>query len=140
MQFLHPHSAPPTPTPFTLLSKICMHLLQRRTISTQNVENYLFILFIYSFIIIFVVVVVYILLTQHVVVVFFLQFYILRCNIPYSFTSCVVTYPTVRKHHFRQPLFEIFMKVIYPFSHFLPIQIPEWVYLGDTENHYETCL
>ena len=63
----------------------------------------------------------------------------------YIFTSCGVTYPnpTVRKHHFSisdNTLFQFFMKVIYLFHIFLPIQIPECVGLGDTENHYETCL
>ena len=93
---------------------------------------------------------------------FFLHFFL------QIFTSCVVSYPTVKKHHFRHTLFEIFMKIIYPFFTFLPIQIHVLSGLcnsirsenntlllsfpdahanprnmgppRDTENHYETRL
>ena len=58
----------------------------------------------------------------------------------YIFTSCVVTYPTVRKHHFRQHLIWNFHENHENHIPFFPIQIPEWVCRGDTENHYETCL
>ena len=88
---------------------------------------------------------------------FFYNFYILRGVIPYC-----------EKTPFQTTLFEIFMKIIYLFSHFCRFRymywviwvtrsalktIPfysvfwthmqtqetsEWVRLGDTENHYET--
>ena len=58
----------------------------------------------------------------------------------YIFTSCVVTYSTVRKHNFRQHFIWNFHENHIPFFAFLPIQIPERVCMGDTENHYETCL
>ena len=39
------------------------------------------------------------------------------------FTSCVVSYPTVKKHHFRQHLIWKFHENQIPFFTFLPIQI-----------------
>ena len=139
-------SPPPSPTPFTLLSKICMHLLQRRTVKMLQfyittsfcvvIDHFnaicrkLFLYMIYIYI--FFYFLLYILPTQ--------LYKCCCCFFFYIFTSCVVTYPPVRKHHLRQHLIWNFHENHIPFSHFLPIQIPEWICLGDNENHYETWL
>ena len=96
-------------------------------------------------------------ITQHVEMHFF-----------YIFTSCVVSYPTVKKYHFRKHLIWDFHENHIPFSHFCRFRYMYWVIWvtrsalntvpfyssfsdahanprniwvgppGDTENHYET--
>ena len=134
MQFLL--APPPAPPPlFTLLSKLCMHLLQRRTV--KLLQSYITTSFCVDI--------------DHFKakcgkLFHYISFSFCCCCCCFTicqrniFTPCVVTYPTVRKHHFRQHFIWNCHKIIYPFSYFLPIQIPEWDCLGDTENPYETCL
>ena len=70
--------------------------------------------------------------TSHVEIFFFFFFF-------YIFTSCVGTYLLWENTISDNTLFQIFMKIVSLFLHVcLPIQIPEWVCIGDTENHYET--
>ena len=98
---------PTLPTPCTLPSKICMHLLQRRTV--KILQFYITTsfcvdidhfnakcrkLFLYISVFVF-------------CCCCSLHFANATCRNElffYIFTSCVVTYPTVRKHHFSQHL------------------------------------
>ena len=149
-----PAPFPPPPPPFTLLSKICMHLLQCRTVKMLqfyittpfcvDIDHFntkcrkllfffcccclfvclfvfcffLFLLFFFvmfcccCFFVVVVVVLHFANATCRNVYFFFFFFFF------YIFTSCVVTYPTMRNHHFRQHLISNFHENHIPFFAF----------------------